>query len=180
MAELNWAEVRRYLGMDATVSALEEKLEHAGRLLLAAAAPKAVWKAVPLVQTESRDLSAHLKGCSSCFLFAATLGIEVDRLLTRLAVTDSSAAVMVQACAAAYLEDFCDEQCRELAASAEGFLRPRFSPGYGDFSAEYNSQLLSALNASKAIGLSTTAANMLVPTKSVTAVIGILRKEDSV
>ena len=48
----------------------------------------------------------------------------------------------------------------------------------GDLSPEYNSELLSALNASKAIGLSTTAANMLVPTKSVTAVIGVSSTPD--
>ena len=180
MAELNWAEVRRYLGLKGTLPELEEKLEQAGAWLLAAAKPRAVWKAVPVVQTESRDLQAHLDGCSACFLFAATLGIEVDRLLTRLAITDSSAAVMVQACAAAFLESFCDEQMELLAREIPGqFLRPRFSPGYGDFPVEYNSKILSALHAETVIGLSATTADMLVPTKSVTAVIGCSNTPDS-
>ena len=180
MAELNWAEVRRYLGLKGTVPELEEKLEQAGKQLLSVAAPKAVWKMVPVVQTESRDLRTHLDGCSSCFLFAATLGIEVDRLLTRLAITDSSASVMVQACAAAFLESFCDEQMELLAREIPGqFLRPRFSPGYGDFPLEYNTRILSALDAGKAIGLSATSANMLVPIKSVTAVIGCSSTPDS-
>jgi len=180
MAELNWAEVRRYLGLKDAVPQLEEKLEQAGKQLLSAAAPKAVWIEVPVVQTESRDLQTHLEGCSSCFLFAATLGVDVDRLLTRLAVTDSSAAVMVQACAAAFLESFCDEQTELLAREVSGqFLRPRFSPGYGDFPVEYNANILSALDAGKTIGLSVTAASMLVPTKSVTAVIGCFNTPDS-
>ena len=180
MAEFNRAEVRRYLGLDRVIPELEEKLDRACALLLATAVPKAVWSAVPVVQTESRDLSAHLEGCSSCFLFAATLGIEVDRLLSRLAVTDSSAAVMVQACAASFLESFCDEQMQLLAREVPGqVLRPRFSPGYGDFPVEYNAELLTALNAGKTIGLSVTTAHMLVPTKSITAVIGCSNTPDS-
>jgi hypothetical protein len=180
MAELNWAEVRRYLGLDGMIPELEGKLRQAGEWLLAAASPKAVWNVVPGIQTESQDLQTHLEGCNSCFLFAATLGIEVDRLMTRLSVTDSSAAVMIQACAAAFLEAFCDEQMELLAKEVPGqFLRPRFSPGYGDFPVEYNSKILSALNADKIIGLSTTTANMLVPTKSITAVIGYSNTPDS-
>lgn len=183
MAAIDWSEARRYLGLKGEVPELEDRLRRAGGLLLDAAAPKGVWQRFPLtrsgdtlsfagMETVSEKLSDHLEGCDEVYLLAATLGLGVDRLLERLAVTDVSLAVMVQACAAALLESWCDEYQARMAA--EGlYLRPRFSPGYGDFPLACQPALLSALEAGKRIGLTVTGANMLSPTKSVTAVIGL-------
>lgn len=185
MAALDYREARRYLGLKGEVPELEDRLRRAGGLLLEAAAPKGVWQRFPLtrsgdtlsfagMETSSKRLSDHLEGCGEVYLLAATLGLGVDRLLERLAVTDVSLAVMVQACAAALLESRCDEYQEQIAAQAGGlYLRPRFSPGYGDFLLACQPALLSALEAGKRIGLTVTGANMLSPTKSVTAVIGL-------
>ena len=107
---------------------------------------------------------------------AATLGAETDRLLRRAAVTDMSRAVILQACAASLLERYCDQCCREIGEQAAGeglYLRPRFSPGYGDFPITFQRALLEALEAPKRIGLTATGAMMLTPAKSVTAVVGL-------
>ena len=187
MTGIDWDEARRYLGLKNEVPELEDKLRQAGELLLSAAAPKGIWQRFPLQRREgalcfagmevvSARLSAHLAGCGEVYLLAATLGIGTDRLLERLAVTDVSLAVMVQACAAALLESWCDEYQSRIAAGVAGeglFLRPRFSPGYGDFPLDAQPALLSILEAGKRIGLTATGANMLSPTKSVTAVIGL-------
>lgn len=187
MTGIDWDEARRYLGLKSEVPELEDKLRQAGELLLSAAAPKGIWQRLPLQRREgvlyfagmevaSARLSAHLAGCGEVYLLAATLGIGVDRLLERLSVTDVSLAVMVQACAAALLESWCDEYQSRIAAGVAGeglFLRPRFSPGYGDFPLDAQPALLGALEAGKRIGLTATGANMLSPTKSVTAVIGL-------
>ena len=53
------------------------------------------------------------------------------------------------------------------------YIRPRFSPGYGDFSIQHQKAVLAMLEASKRIGVTMTDSYMLTPTKSVTAVIGI-------
>lgn len=193
MVTLDWAEARRYLGLKQVVPELEEKLRQTGELLIQAAAPKGVWRRFPLsrrngrlcfagLEVSSVKLEAHLDGCREVYLLAATLGVGVDRLLERLAVTDVSAAVMAQACAAAFLEGWCDRYQDQIAAevSAEAlFLRPRFSPGYGDFPLDTQPALLSALEAGKRIGLTATGANMLAPTKSVTAVIGLSPEKGS-
>ena len=124
----------------------------------------------------SAHLARHLKDCGAAYLFAATLGAETDRLLRRAAVTDMSRAVILQACAASLLEAYCDACCDGLSreAAPEGlFLRPRFSPGYGDFPIAFQRPLLEALEAPKRIGLTATAALMLTPTKSVTAIVGL-------
>ena len=187
MAEIDWAEARRYLGLGRgggpADPALEERLQACGAELTAAARPRSVWRRFPLelgegrvscAGMESAHLRRHLEGCPQAVLFAATLGAETDRLLRRAAVTDMSRAVILQACAASLLENYCDQCCREIGARAaeEGlFLRPRFSPG--DFPISFQRPLLEALEAPKRIGLTATGAMMLTPTKSVTAVVGL-------
>ena len=128
----------------------------------------------------SEKLAAHLRGCSRAVVFAATLGTGVDRLMARYERIDMSRAVVMQASAAALIEAYCNERCEQLAreAAVQGyFLRPRFSPGYADFSIQYQRELLRLLDAAKTIGLSMTESCMLVPVKSVTAVIGLTREK---
>ncbi len=139
--------------------------------------PRYVSRNMPLdgLSFRSMDLERHLLGCSRVILFAATLGAEADTLLRRWSASDMSLAVVGQACAAALLENYCDECMAGLAASlpAGQYLRPRYSPGYGDFSLDFQRPLLDLLDAARRIGLSLTEGGMLVPVKSVTAVIGI-------
>jgi len=74
------------------------------------------------------------------------------------------------------------EQALELIALAKEkglYLRPRYSPGYGDFPLTYQKEILELLNAQRRIGLTRTESNMLVPTKSVTAIIGFTTEETS-
>ena len=90
--------------------------------------------------------------------------------------------VVLQACAAAMLEEYLDDWQENLAQklSVEEYgLRPRFSPGYGDFSIAHQGEILKILDAPKKIGLTMTEGNMLTPLKSVTAVIGLKRNEKS-
>lgn len=128
------------------------------------------------VEICSRNLHTNLKECKQVVLFAATLGTEVDRLLRKTQVVDMSKAVVMQACAVTLLEEYCDELQEEIAKQMQKqgkYVRPRFSPGYGDFSISHQKDFLSLLNTPKTIGLSMTESYMLTPTKSVTAVIGI-------
>lgn len=125
---------------------------------------------------KSSNLGRNLKGCGETVVFGATLGIGVDRLIKKRTVTDMASVVVLQACAAAMLEEYCD-QCQEKLAeefAAEGkYLRPRFSPGYGDFDIRHQGELLQMIGAAKRAGISMTENSMLIPTKSVTALIGI-------
>ena len=119
-----------------------------------------------------------LKQCEKLILFGATLGTGADRLITRASLTDMAKAVVLQACAAAMLEEYCDACQREIAKQQEKegwYLRPRFSPGYGDFDIQYQKPLMQMLDCAKTIGLTMTDSFMMTPTKSVTAVIGMSR-----
>ena len=124
----------------------------------------------------SRNLAENLKGCREICLMAATLGSGVDRLLARTQLIRMSDAVILQAEAASAIECLCDRICRELAESMKEkglYLRPRFSPGYGDFPLEFQKDLIRILDASKRIGITLTDGMLMSPSKSVTAVIGL-------
>lgn len=131
---------------------------------------------------ESRNLAKNLRGCREVIVYGATLGCGVDMLMKKYSLTDMPRAVVMQACAAAMLEEFCDGRQREIEAQLSGdgkHLRPRFSPGYGDFSITHQGELLRMLDAAKKIGLTMTDSMMLTPIKSITAVMGISTTEES-
>ena len=134
------------------------------------------------MEIRSKSLSRNLKGCRQVVLFGATLGAGVDRLMRRISLTDMARAVILQSCAAAMLEEYCDECQKKIAAELEEehlYLRPRFSPGYGDFDIAHQDMILRMLDTAKKIGLTLTGGNMLTPSKSVTAVIGLSETETS-
>ena len=133
------------------------------------------------LKISSRSLERNLKGCGKIVLFGATLGPGVDRLITRTSVMDMAKAVIVQACAAAMLEEYCDSRQLEIGEELERegeYLRPRFSPGYGDFDIHYQEPLMRMLDCAKTIGLTMTDSYMMSPSKSVTAVIGVSRTQE--
>lgn len=130
---------------------------------------------------ESKSLQKNLKGCEQAVMFGTTLGTAVDRQIRKYELVDMARAVVLQACAAAYLEEYCDEMQEKIAemfVKEESYLRPRFSPGYGDFSIFHQRDILQMLDASKRIGLTMTEGYMLTPTKSVTAIIGISKRSE--
>ena len=132
------------------------------------------------LRVESKSLSRNLRGCTKLVLFAATLGIGPDRLIARASVTSPADMVLYQAASAAMIEAWCDEKNAEIKAEAAQhnlYARPRFSPGYGDFSLEHQSDIIRILQTPKRIGLTLTDALLMVPSKSVTGVIGLSTQE---
>jgi len=131
---------------------------------------------IGIMSIPSKHLKQNLKGCDQVAIMCATLGIEVDNQMRKYEVVNMAKAVVYQACAAAHLEAYCDKIQKEISI---GFTsRPRFSPGYGDFSILFQQQILDMLEASKRIGVSMTDGYMLIPTKSVTAVIGLYKTKE--
>lgn len=120
----------------------------------------------------SRSLRQFLGSDSDIHIFAATLGIGVDRLIMRYSPILQSRAVMLDGAAAAVIEAFCDKLCREVLGCAD---LKRFSPGYGDLPLVLQRDILEYLEAPRLIGLTLTESLMLSPSKSVTAITQIKR-----
>ncbi len=124
---------------------------------------------------KSRNLAKNLRGCTHAYIMAATLGNGVDRLLRRHEVSSMSRAMACQAIAAAKIEETCNAVNHEIAQHASRFhlyMRPRFSPGYGDLDLSTQKDVFELLDITREIGVALTSRMVMSPTKSVTAIIG--------
>ena len=125
-----------------------------------------------ILEAESKALMKNLEGCEEVIVFAATIGLEIDRLIRRYTNLSPAKALFFQAIGAERIESLCDTFCDDL--KGEGLqLRPRFSPGYGDLSLELQKDIFRVLDCPRKIGLSLNESLLMSPSKSVTAIIGI-------
>lgn len=126
--------------------------------------------------TDSHDLVKYLDGCKSIILFAATVGIDLDRLILRYSKLEPSMALCLQAIGSERAEALCDAFCDDMSnkyAADDKTLRPRFSAGYGDLPLSLQTDIIATLQTPKNIGVSLNQSLLMSPTKSVTAIIGI-------
>lgn len=123
--------------------------------------------------TDSRGLAKNLLGCQRIVLFAATVGLELDRAIARYGVVSPAKSLMLQAIGAERVESLCDSFESELRQRFGNVLRPRFSAGYGDLALELQRDIFAVLDCQRKIGLTLNDSCLMSPSKSVTAVIGI-------
>ncbi len=119
------------------------------------------------------SLKKNLSECESAYIFAATAGIETHRLIERNSVISPLKGMVTDCVGSAAIEAFCNKI--NLSFDNCECLRPRFSPGYGDMPLECQRDIIEFLQTNKNIGISLTESLMMVPVKSVTAIIGIGR-----
>ena len=188
-AEIPVREVKRYWGYYGPIEHPEADsyIAEAVSALEKESDPHHVYKVFPVsiendtVRIESRTLESaalarNLTGCTKAVLFAATIGPACDRLVKRANLKSYTLMSCYQAAGAAAIEAYCDELndkiCEE--AKAEGlYPRPRFSPGYGDLKLDHQKDWFRLLDITKNTGIELTDSLLMVPTKSVTAIIGL-------
>ena len=187
-------EVQRYMGYHGITEIapdMQERINKAVDQVSAQSHPRIVTKEYPVringkvitiyngteeVNLESEALARNLKGCCGALLLAATIGPACDMLVRRASITSAADAAIYQAAGAAAIEAFLDDMNDKIKADYEAqglFLRPRFSPGYGDLKLDHQKDWFRLLDISKQIGVELTDSLLMVPTKSVTAIIGI-------
>ncbi len=197
--EIPRREVCRYMGYkngQKPDAEAEKIIEACIRELERTAAPSAVYRIDPLIweadgddhmtisgiDVKSSYLAGNLRGCKETVLVAATLSASVDVLLRRYSKLEITKALALQAASAALIESYLDAIEEEILGKLKErglSLRPRFSPGFGDFGTSYQAAVLDALQAGKLLGICQASdSEMMIPSKSVTAVIGICRNGD--
>ncbi len=129
------------------------------------------------MQIESKSLRKNLDGCDEAYILAATTGINSQRLIERNSVISPIKGIVTDCVGSAAIEAFCDKINLSLSDNPD-FLRPRFSPGYGDLCIDCQRKIVDFLCANKNIGLTLTESLMMVPKKSVTAIIGIGKEKN--
>ena len=188
MIDIDKKEVLRYLGCSGNP---DEKTDGLVDLCITEiclfATPKTVYAVFDLdgmhlentiLTLDGNDIRKHLSGCSKCVLMAATLGAEVERKIAQAQVNDMTKALVLDSVATAAIESVCDNLCAEIEMEIAPLkLTSRYSPGYGDFPLEMQKDLISVLDAPRKIGLTLTPENIMIPRKSVTAVMGITKEK---
>lgn len=185
------SEAARYMGIKgAPDDAVSVLLDEAERIIRNRVAPKYVYRETPLCFENSgvrlecmdvllggADIQKHLDGCTKAVILAATLTTEADKLIRQAELKGMAEALTIDCLCSAAIEQVCDRAEEEIFAhTCYPYRTWRFSPGYGDFPIEHQKDFLAALNAQRRIGLTVTESCMLVPTKSVTAIIGVSEK----
>lgn len=122
---------------------------------------------------QSDNLAVNLKDCKRVILFAATVGVGIDRLIVKYGRISPSKALMFQAIGAERIEALCDTFCDDIEREMSVGTKPRFSPGYGDLSLEIQKDIVAVLDCPKRIGLSLNDSLLMSPSKSVTAFLGL-------
>ena len=122
---------------------------------------------------KSKDLARNLDGCDKAVIFAATVGVEIDRMIAKYSALSPAKALMFDAIGTERIESLCDMFCEDISKELKKFARPRFSPGYGDLDLSFQKEVFSVLNCQKHIGLTVTDSLIMSPSKSVTAIVGL-------
>ncbi len=159
------------------------ELESIGRELAASAPPRLVYRVLPRTPEGCEglilpggDIRALLKDARQVIVAACTLGEAASRLIRRALVQDTARGVMADACASELVEEEMDrfeEEMTRVYAGRGLYLTDRFSPGYGDLPLTVQKDLCALLDTRRRLGLTVNKSMLLIPEKSVTAVIGV-------
>lgn len=185
------AEVLRYLGYNKSLVTKEDRL--VVRDIIEEMRPRLDGKAcfrrfeidvkgdgvieMPYGTVSSKDLTKNLEGCKEIYIFAATIGSLFDREIVRSRRISLARAAILQAIGATAVEDVVEMLYKklEIDTAKEGRkLKPRYSPGFGDYVLENQKGIFSVLTPEKYTGITLMDTLIMAPEKSVTAIVGII------
>ena len=131
---------------------------------------------------EGNSIAGHLRGACKVALMACTLGAVSEREMRKHEAISVADGVMFGACCSALVEaaaNITEDAIVRFAHDMGLSTNWRFSPGYGDLPLNVQPAFLGVLDASRRLGITVTSTNMLVPVKSVTAVLGLFDEPDN-
>lgn len=123
-------------------------------------------------KAQSKDLAKNLNGCEKAVVFAATVGLGIDRLIAKYSRLSPARALCIGAIGNERVEALCDMFCTELKEKYK-HTHQRYSAGYGDLDLSLQRDIFKTLDCTKNIGISLSDSLLMTPTKSVTAIVGI-------
>ena len=187
--EIDIGEVLRYMGngkSDIKEEILSEVISVC-EMLKSSVSPQYVYRIFPITVKEdtvqidnisfaSSRLAKHLKDCKEAAIRAATLGIQADNAIRRSAILGTVNVSAAQAAGTAMIEQVADYATDAIEKESGLKAIPRFSPGYADWHLSAQRDMLNLCDAQRRIGITLTDSLMMVPTKSVTAIIGLNNK----
>ena len=181
-------ETKRYAGLRKDQDFPEKLVDEACNIVMMVKEPQTVWTVYPYdncnacVQAQNEyfipgnSLRKHLACATQVIFLSATVGEMVEQAASdAFARGEYALGMLIDAAATAAVEQTADELEKLLANQFAklGFrMTFRFSPGYGDWDLSEQDKVVKLANA-EAIGVTLTDSLMLMPRKSITAVIGL-------
>ncbi len=198
--EINKKDVARYLGYkEASLDKeTENDIDIAHEKLKKIVVPKTIYRVFNIQKQnngiylegtnmilEGNSISNLLKQCDSCILLAVTLGQGVDLEIRRAEVRahQLNHSLILDMCASSMVEELCNEineELKDIWLKKGKYLTDRFSPGYGDLVIDIQKQFCQVLDTTKQIGLHVIDSGLMVPRKSITAIIGVADKQQPI
>ncbi|MDR3560974.1 MAG: methionine synthase [Negativicutes bacterium] len=188
LTQINKEETRRYAGLRENATFPEEMLEQACAEALLLVKPRGCWQQYRyeastgsiLAPTPLRlvgdTILKHLAGAAEIAVIAVSIGLELeDAVASHFKAGDYTAGLLLDAAGTAAVEAAADAVNGLISAQAarQGLHSLfRYSPGYGSWDITAQPQVLS-LSDGHTIDISVTPSCMLLPRKSMTAVIGL-------
>lgn len=123
------------------------------------------------ISIKSTVLANFLNDADEVILLAVSTGLEIDKLINKSTIQNPIGAFYIDAIASAGIESYIGYISNQICYGLN--TTKRFSPGYADFPLEFQSYLLERLSAKETLGIMLSKDYLMIPTKSITAVIGI-------
>lgn len=181
-------ETKRYAGLRKGHDFPENLVDEACNTVMMLKEPQTVWTVYPYdccnacVQAAEeyhipgQSLRKHLSCATKVIFLSATVGEAVEQAASdAFAKGEYALGMLIDAAATTAVEQTADELEKLLINKFAklGFkMTFRFSPGYGDWDLSEQDKVAKLANA-EAIGVTLTESLMLMPRKSITAVIGL-------
>jgi hypothetical protein len=128
----------------------------------------------------SESLKSNLENCGIVILMASTIGAGIDKLIRRYERTNPALGMFMQGLGAERVESLTDTFNKEVheAAAKMGYKdHARFSPGFGDVPINVQKDFLATLDAGRRMGILLSESYLMSPSKSVTAIIGLEKRD---
>lgn len=188
LAGIDPQETRRYAGLTPQASFPPDLLKKACQEAKLLAKPQAAWNVYPYTAThgliastpathlEGNSILKHLESAVAVIVLAVTVGATLTTTSEGyFRKNEYTQGLLLDAAATTAVETAADEVERYLASQyqRQGLrLLRRFSPGYGDWDIRVQPHMLTLAGAHE-INITTTESCMLLPRKSITAIIGL-------
>ncbi len=126
------------------------------------------------IYTESAAITKLLRGCQRVILLLCTLGASVQRQIQRQTQISVERGFVADCIADSFCESLASlAQKRSVKMEKIVNHTGRFSPGYADLPLEFGRELVNACGLGKALGVSFTDTSLMLPTKTISAIIGL-------
>ena len=131
------------------------------------------------IMLTGESIRKHLIYSDEIFLFSTTVGNEIEKNIRKNMASDPARGVILDSCGSVAVEavtQAAEDECSAAAAKAGLNITWRFGPGYGDLPIDIQRDIIRELDATTKIGVTVNLDSLLSPSKSETAIIGLMNQ----